>query len=215
VTQVVSIAQVVTLIAERGAAGRSLTALAGPPGAGKSTAALAIQRALNDMDPESAAILQMDGYHFDNRVLEQRGLRDRKGAPQTFDVGGLAAMLLRLRQNREAEIAVPVFDRSIEIARAGAGVIPSTARHILVEGNYLLLDQAPWNSLHAAFDTTVFVTADIPLLRRRLEARWEGGRLTRSQIAAKVEGNDLENANLVLNNSRAAEFALSAPKRRR
>ena len=152
--------------------------------------------------------MQMDGYHFDDVVLDQRRLHDRKGAPQTFDVGGLASMLARLKRNTELEIAVPVFDRDIEIARAGAAIIPRTARHILVEGNYLLLDCAPWSDLVASFDTTIMITADMAVLRRRLELRWKEVSLTPSQISSKIEGNDLANAKLVLDCSRAPEFVV-------
>jgi len=78
---------------------RSLVGIAGPPGAGKSTSVEALAEALNGERPERAAILPMDGYHFDDAVLEARGDRVVKGAPHTFDVGGLTAMLDRLRLN--------------------------------------------------------------------------------------------------------------------
>jgi pantothenate kinase len=82
----------------------------------------------------------MDGYHFDDAVLNERGMRARKGAPETFDVGGLGHMLRRLKLNDEDEVAVPVFDRAIEISRAAARLISKTVSTIIVEGNYLLLD---------------------------------------------------------------------------
>jgi len=74
----------------------------------------------------------------------------------------------RIRADGEAEIAVPVFDRDLEIARAGARIIPQSARIIIVEGNYLLLDAEPWRSL--VFDTTVMIDADrdVPALQALL-----------------------------------------------
>src|SRR5688572_27161103 len=105
-------------ILRRAAGARTLVAVAGPPGAGKSTFAEALADRLNEAAAGSAAVLPMDGFHFDDRVLEPLGLRARKGAPDTFDVAGLRHMLERLRRNQEAEIAVPVFDRELEIARA-------------------------------------------------------------------------------------------------
>src|SRR5688572_33087414 len=103
-------------------------------------------------------VLPIDGYHFDDRVLVQRGLRPRKGAPDTFDVAGFYHMLHRLKRNEESEIAVPVFDRDLEIARAGARLIPRSVRHLIIEGNYLLLDRPGWSSLRGLFDTTIMIS---------------------------------------------------------
>lgn len=207
-TEAISLEQAVALIARRGATRRSITAIAGPPGVGKTTAAMAIRDALDAAEPASAGLLQMDGYHYDDAVLEQRSLRSRKGSPETFDVGGLVAMLARLRRNAEAEIAVPAFDRALEIARAGAFVIPQSARHILVEGNYLLLNMAPWSVLSAEFDTTLLLTADISVLRSRLNRRWRSSGLGRNEVSRKVDGNDMLNVELVLRASRAPDYVI-------
>ena len=148
----------------------------------------------------------MDGYHFDDMVLVPRGWRPRKGAPHTFDVAGFAHMLARLRRNREAEIAVPVFDRDLEIARAGARMIPASVRHLIVEGNYLLLAAPPWSSLHALFDTTVMIEVAEAELRARLIARWQGYGLSPDEVAWKLDGNDLPNGHVVMTESIAPEF---------
>jgi len=205
----ISVTDAATIIAERGKSGRCLTALAGPPAAGKSTAADALAKAVNVVRPGSAAILPMDGYHFDDAVLIKRGLRSRKGAPETFDVGGLAAMLERLKANNEEEVAVPVFDRDLEIARAGARIIPREVRHVIVEGNYLLLDRHPWRSLASLFDTKISIETSMEELRRRLHARWSSYGLTKEAILQKVEQNDLPNARLVAAESIEPEFQLS------
>lgn len=195
-----------SVIAERGRAGRSITAVAGPPGAGKSTLAEALVEALNADEPGSAAVFPMDGYHYDDMVLVPRGLRPRKGAPETFDVAGFAHMLERLRRNDEREIAVPVFDRSIEIARAGAQMIPRSVRHLVVEGNYILLDSGDWRTLHRHYDTTVMIDVPEDELRRRLSERWKD--LDPEAFAFKMEENDMPNGRLVRNGSIAAEFTI-------
>lgn len=209
-SETISFDQAVGLLLERGANGRSITAIAGPPAAGKSTISAALVIELNRIEPGSAAVLQMDGFHFDDAVLKRRNLLSRKGAPQTFDTGGLACTLQRLRRNHEEEIAAPVFDRSIETSRAGATIISSTVRHVLVEGNYLLLRAAPWSDMARYFDTTIFVSADIDTVRSRLTSRWENANLGPEVIRAKVEANDLPNAQTVLAGSTPAEFVLSA-----
>ncbi len=191
---------------ERGRRSRHVTAVAGPPGAGKSTIADALAEKLNAADPNSAAVFPMDGFHYDDTILNARGWRPRKGAPHTFDVGGFARMLMRLRENSEAEIAVPVFDRSIEIARNAARFIPQSVRHLIVEGNYLLLDAPRWSDLAPLFDTTVFLDVPMDELRRRLGTRWVD--LQGEELRMKMEENDLPNAELVVQESRPAEFVI-------
>ena len=189
--------------------GRSVVAVVGAPGSGKSTLAERLASHINEAAPGSAAVLPMDGYHFDDRVLVSRGLRARKGAPETFDVGGLLHMLGRLKRNEEDEIAVPVFDRALEIARAGASLIPRSVSRVIVEGNYLLLDRPPWRGLHAFFDITVAIAVPENVLRQRLTERWQGYGLPSEEVEAKVELNDLPNGRFVMSNSVPADFILS------
>lgn len=179
--------------------GRFLVALAGPPASGKSTLAAALAGLL-----PGAKVVPMDGFHYDDRVLIARGLRHRKGAPETFDALGLSHLLLRLRT--EAEVAIPLFDRDLEISRAGADVVTAADRILIVEGNYLLLDHAPWSDLR--FDLTVFLDVPEAELRRRLAARWAHHGKTAAEAAAWIEGNDLPNALTVIRGSRPAEITL-------
>jgi pantothenate kinase len=187
---------------------RHIIAIAGAPGSGKSTASEILTAQLNAVCPGSAAILPMDGYHYDDVILNERGLRSRKGAPDTFDVGGLKQMLTRLKQNDEDEIAAPVFDRSLELSRGSARMIANTVRVIVVEGNYLLLNRRPWSELRSAFDTTVMIKTSEEVLRERLTKRWKDYALSPDEVNAKVELNDLLNGRFVLNNSITPDFLL-------
>ena len=191
-------------------AGRYLVALAGPPASGKSTLAEALAEQLNQTHPNRAAIIPMDGFHYDDAVLEARGDRPRKGAPHTFDVGGFAHLLGRLKANMEPEVAIPLFDRQLEVARAGAAIIPQEVELLLVEGNYLLLDRAPWDQLFAQFDLTVMIDVSEAELRRRLSQRWEALGFDAEAVALKVEENDLPNGQAVLHHSRAATFLIAS-----
>ena len=187
---------------------RVIVGLAGAPGSGKSTLADRLVEDLNHAGPALAAVLPMDGYHYDDLYLVPAGLRPRQGAPQTFEGGGFLHTLRRLRARDEAEVAVPVFDRKIEIARAGARLIPAEVGIIVAEGNWLLLDQDPWRRLHPLFDATVLVEVPEQVLRERLQRRWEAFGLSPEAIAAKLEDNDLPNGRLVRDQSIRPDWRL-------
>jgi pantothenate kinase len=179
--------------------GRYIVALAGPPGAGKST----LSEALVALVP-GARVVPMDGFHYDDAVLNVRGLRSRKGAPETFDMGGFAHLLGRLRAG--GEVAIPVFDRSMELSRAAADVVTDADRVLLVEGNWLLLDEDPWRGLAAFFDLTVMIDVPEAELDRRLLARWAHYGKTPEQARAWIDGNDMPNIRRMVQGSRRADF---------
>lgn len=196
---------IVETITRRGAdAARLIVAVAGPPGAGKSTVAEKIAGRL----PEgSAAVVPMDGFHYDDRVLDQIGWRQRKGAPETFDVAGYEALLRRLKA-ADADVAIPVFDRSIEISRAAAAIVPKAAKFIVTEGNYLLLDEEPWRGLAPLFDLTVYLDVPREELERRLVQRWLDHGRSPEAGRAWVDSNDLPNVDRVLTHRRIADLVL-------
>ena len=195
-------------LADLGRTKRTICAIAGAPASGKSTLAERLVDRLNQAEQGSAALLPMDGFHYDDLYLVPAGLRPRKGSPETFDVGGLRHTIMRLRDNDEDAVAVPVFDRDIEIARAGARMIPASVRIIVAEGNYLLLQRSPWDSLLPLFDTTVLIDVPEEELRRRLRLRWEGYNLDEDQMAWKLDGNDLPNGTIVITESAPAKYVV-------
>ncbi|MBV2185756.1 MAG: nucleoside triphosphate hydrolase [Rhizobium sp.] len=195
-----------TIMRRAEGARRFLVAIAGPPGAGKSTLAERLAEMLNAAG-EHAVVLPMDGFHIDNGILEDRGLLPRKGAPETFDVRGFADIVRAVRAGDE-EVLVPVFDRDREIAIASARSIGTKDRIVLVEGNYLLLDEAPWSGLAPLFDFSIFVSPSMEKLERRLTARWQCYKLDASGIDWKLNGNDLPNARLIVENSRPADLTI-------
>lgn len=179
--------------------------MAGPPASGKSTFAEALAAALAE-GGRSACVVPMDGFHLDDRVLRARDLLPRKGAPETFDAAGFARLVAALGQG--GEVIHPVFDRAREIAIAGAGVVPASCDLVVVEGNYLLLDEPAWRGLAAHWALTVFLHVPEEELRRRLLDRWRGHGLDEAAARAKAEGNDIPNGLRVVRGSREADVTL-------
>lgn len=182
--------------------GRFLAALAGPPGAGKSTLAAELVTALG----KGAKAVPMDGFHYDDAVLIARNARNRKGAPDTFDVQGFRHLLTRLRV--EEEVAIPLFDRDLEISRAGADIVGPDDRILIVEGNYLLLNEAPWPDLAPLFDLTLWIDVPEAELDRRLQERWAHYGKTPDEARAWIDGNDLPNIRRVTQGSRPADLVI-------
>ncbi len=208
-TQTTDLPHLAAVLRDRAVYGRLIVAMAGAPGSGKSTTADKLAARLNQGGAGMAAVLPMDGYHYDDLHLGPAGLQSRKGAPHTFDVGGLRHTLHRLRTRDEPSVAVPVFDRKIEIARAGARLIAAEVPVIIVEGNYLLLQADPWGQLAPLFDLTVMIDVPETVLRTRLSHRWEKFGMTADQIVAKLEENDLPNGRLVRSASSPANYRIA------
>ncbi|MEU0440455.1 nucleoside/nucleotide kinase family protein [Streptomyces sp. NPDC006186] len=178
---------------------RAVLGIAGSPGAGKSTLAEQLVRALNGDGPEWVAYVPMDGFHLADAELERLGRRERKGAPDTFDAAGYAALLRRLREEeglREVVYA-PGFERVLEQPLAGAVPVPPTARLVVTEGNYLLLDSGAWARVRPWLDEVWFCELDEEERLRRLTARHERFGKTRREAEAWARGTDQRNADLV------------------
>ena len=185
---------------------RFMVAIAGAPGSGKSTLAHNLCGELKSLG-ETAIVVPMDGFHFDDAVLNARGHRPRKGAPFTFDARGFEVLLKRIKA-REPEVAIAVFDRTLELSRAAADIVDEKARFVLVEGNYLLLTQEPWSRLRALFDFTVFIDVPRDELERRLIQRWLGHGFDMDYAKNWVASNDLLNIDAVIAGSAAADIVL-------
>ena len=195
------------LIRERSAgARRYMVAIAGAPASGKSTLAENLANTLS-AGGEAAVVVPMDGFHFDDIILNARGQHPRKGAPFTFDVAGFDVLLKRIRSG-EPDIAIPVFDRAMELSRAAAGIVGEEARIILVEGNYLLLKQPPWNRLRPLFDFSIFLNVPREELERRLIRRWLDHGFDMTYAVNWIASNDGPNIMEVITNSAAADWTV-------
>jgi pantothenate kinase len=195
-----------TIRAKAGASGRFMVAIAGPPASGKSTLAAKLKDELTRMG-EAAIVVPMDGFHYDDIILNARGHRPRKGAPFTFDVAGFETLLKRIRAG-EPDIAIPVFDRTMELSRNAADIVEAKARIILIEGNYLLLNKAPWNRLRGLFDYSIFLDVPLAELERRSIQRWLDHGFDMNYAVNWIAGNDLPNMKEVIANSSGADLTI-------
>jgi pantothenate kinase len=196
------LARAQTLI-DRG--GRRLLGIVGTPGSGKSTLAQLLADALG----EQAVVVPMDGFHLANRELARLDRASRKGAPDTFDVGGYRALLARLKQQQQDEtIYAPLFQREIEESIAGAITILPQARLVISEGNYLLLSQGPWAPVASLFDECWFVSVSAEERHLRLMQRHQ--QFGRSEEAARawIDSTDEPNARLIEGDRDRADWVI-------
>ncbi|MBN0042620.1 nucleoside/nucleotide kinase family protein [Streptomyces actuosus] len=177
---------------------RAVLGIAGSPGAGKSTLAENLVRALNADGPPWVAHVPMDGFHLADVELDRLGRRDRKGAPDTFDAAGYAALLRRLREEPDGDVVyAPGFERVWEQPVAGAVPVPPYARLVVTEGNYLLLGTGAWARVRTQLDEVWFCELDEPERIRRLISRHERFGKGHEEAVAWVLGTDRRNAELV------------------
>jgi pantothenate kinase len=173
---------------------RQILGLVGPPGSGKSTLAAALLKAF----PGVAQVVPMDGYHLANVELARLGRTQRKGAPDTFDSAGYAALLRRLRQQPEGEIIyAPDYRREFEEGIAGAIPVMPETRLLITEGNYLLLNEGHWAQVAPLLDETWYVEVDPTLRTRRLTQRHVQFGRSLADAAQWVLQTDEPNARLI------------------
>jgi pantothenate kinase len=190
------VARAAALAADR----RAVLGVAGAPGAGKSSLAGALAAAI-----PGSVVVPMDGFHLPTAALEARGLVAERGTPRTFDIAGYVALLRELRAGRPA--VAPGFDRSIEEPVPSVISVPASARLVITEGNYLLLDTPPWSTVRGLLDEVWFVQAPEQVRLRRLVARHvEFGRTPADARERATSGSDAANARLVAATSVRADL---------
>ncbi|GAA5108898.1 nucleoside/nucleotide kinase family protein [Alloalcanivorax gelatiniphagus] len=172
---------------------RVVLGITGAPGSGKSTLASSLLAAIGP----DVGHLPMDGFHLADAQLDRLRLRDRKGAPDTFDVDGYVAALSRLHSSPGSVLYVPGFERDLEQPVAAAIAIPPSARLVITEGNYLLLPGGGWERVRPLLAEVWFVDVDDDVRRSRLVARHEEFGKSSEAARAWVDLVDEPNARLV------------------
>jgi pantothenate kinase len=189
---------------------RQVLGIAGPPGSGKSTLAAELVRAV-----DGAVCVPMDGFHLAQAELGRLGRAGRKGAPDTFDVGGFVALLRRLRAADEGVVYAPAFDRHLEEAVAGAIPVPREASLVITEGNYLLLGDGPWAAVRDLLDEAWYLDLDAAVRRQGLVARHAAHGRTAEEARRWAHGSDETNAQLVAPTAGRADVRVVLDRERR
>ncbi len=186
--------------------GRAILGIAGSPGAGKSTLAeLLVAELAHIHEPAWVAHVPMDGFHLADVQLARLDASGHKGAPDTFDALGYAHLVQRLSAETTSDVYAPGFDRALDQPVAAAVVVPATARLVVTEGNYLLLETGAWPRARAAMTEVWFVMTDDALRVKRLVDRHVEFGKPREAARAWVEKSDEHNAHLVERTSRRAD----------
>lgn len=183
--------------------GRTMLGVTGPPGAGKSTLTQALATALGN----DVVVVPMDGFHLSNELLVEMGRRDRKGAPDTYDVAGYVALLRRIRE-REDRVFAPRFDRQLEESIGSAQAVPATTPLVVTEGNYLLATTGGWDQVRGALDEVWYIDVDVDEVCRRIVDRRVGHGDSAQAALAWVTQVDAPNAETVLQSRASADLVI-------
>ena len=184
---------------------RVIIGIVGKPGAGKSTLSSFL---MEKLPAQTVALVPMDGFHLSNKVLKELGRRDRKGAPDTFDSLGYAALLKRITNSAD-DVYFPVFHREIEESIAAEGVVTAKTKIVITEGNYLLHNENGWENSAGILTESWYVEVDDALRLERLVERHHFYGKDRQAAHDWAHGTDESNARLVENTKGLADFLVT------
>lgn len=186
----------------------TMIGVAGAPGAGKSLLTALLAQALRE-DGLTVAVVPMDGFHLSRRACDALARRERRGAPDTFDADGFVALLRRVRDLRPdgRTVWAPCFDRNVHDPVAGDIPVHPGIEVVLVEGNYLLLEESPWGEISGVLDEIWYLAPDDDTARlERLIARHVTFGRTPEAARAHAEGSDEANARRIAGTAGRADL---------
>ncbi len=190
-------------------AGRIAIGLTGGPGVGKSTLAAKVVETLNGIEPGSAALVPMDGFHMRHAKLEALGTVRDKGAAHTFEGGEFTEFLKRLK-SADCAMSGPGYSRKIEDVVDDAFTVAPETKILVVEGNYLLLGSEPWDAVKSLLDLAVFIDVPREKVRSRLMKRHaEEGLFSEERNREHIDRVDLPNYDLIARSKPRADLVIN------
>ncbi len=211
------------ILAMKPAKKRLIIAVAGPPGSGKTVFASLLAAVINSLAGEERAVMiGMDGWHFPNQYLDSHEidyngqrmlLRKIKGMPETFDFQSMAASIEKM--GYEDRIDFPVYSRQLHDPVYTGEAVQPWHSIVILEGNYLLLDEMPWKQIQPLLDMRIFLKAERLDLLDGLRRRHRRGGKNAEQVEQQIERVDLPNIARVLNHFACADVIVHKADSRR
>lgn len=192
---------------------RLLIAVAGSPGSGKTTSTTTIAHIINTRIPQQpplATVISVDGFHYPrsylNTLPNSVEAYEKRGAPWTFDAEGIIALITccKTTSSDKTTIYAPSFDHALKDPVENSVAIENETGILIFEGNYLLVNEKPWDVISKLVDERWFVKVDEENARMRLAKRHLEAGIERSMESAmrRAEENDLVNGRWVVKMSR-------------
>ena len=184
---------------------RFILGVCGAPGAGKSTLAEQLAAKLGS---DMAVVVPMDGFHLGHEVIKDSPKLERKGAIDTFDIGGFHSLLQRLRSRNEEVVYAPAYRRGLEEPIAASIAVPRSVPVVITEGNYLLAPVPQWQDARALLDEVWYLEIPHEVRVARLIDRHVHFGKARSKALEWVHGSDETNADFIRTTMESADLII-------
>jgi len=158
----------------------------------------------------AAQVVSIDGFHRRQRELANLGLLDRKGTPETYDVAMLTEKMKEIRFSRGRASRAPGYSREIHDVVDDVVMISSEVEIVILEGNYLLVNDDSWRGVYELLDEVWYLEVDRDVVRQRLIDRHLRGGRTEEQAIWKTDFVDLKNYELIEQAKYRADFIIAS-----